>query len=224
MREVLAALGEFYGPLAAPPHDLFGFVVWEVLSARTQPSRRDLAWLALKRLPALTPDAMFRASKTDLQGALAMLPGREERIDGLRAASGHLRRHRDLGRVVTGPLRRAVRGLAEVPAITDAARLRALLFVGGHPVAPADEDVTRVLARLHRLHDPRPSAVRRAARARLAADCDRQIEILRLAAVVLAHHAGHACAETGPHCGVCPLASHCRYAADGRPSAGDTVS
>ena len=224
MREVLAALGDFYGPLAAPPHDLFGFFVWEVLSARTLPSRRDIAWLALKRLPALTPDAMFRASKADLQGALAMLPGREERIDGLRAASGHLRRHRDLEQVVAGPLRPAIRALAEVPAVSDPARARALLFVGGHAVAPVDEGFIRVLARLHGLPYARPVLLRRAARARLSADCARDLETLRLATVVLAHHAGHACVETAPHCGVCPLAPRCHHAAAGPPSRADTVS
>ena len=224
MREVLAALGDFYGPQAAPPHDLFGFAVWEVLSARTLPSRRDIAWLALKRLPALTPDAMFRASKSDLQGALAILPARDERIDGLRAASGHLRRHRGLDQVVAGPLRRAVRALAEVPAISDAARVRALLFVGGHPVAPADEAVTRVLTRLHGLQAPRPIALRRLARARLSTECARQLELLRLATVVLAHHGEHACAETAPHCRVCPLAPRCHYAASDRPSSADTLS
>ena len=71
---VSTALATFYGPLAPPPRDLFGFVVWEILSARALPSRRDMAWQALRRLPALTPDAMFRAPKADLQDALLMLP------------------------------------------------------------------------------------------------------------------------------------------------------
>ncbi len=219
MREALDALAAFYGPLAPPPRDLFGFVVWEILSARTLPSRRDLAWTALKRLPALTPDAMFRASKTDLQAALAMLPAREERIDHLRAASGHLRRHRDLDQVVAGPLRRAVRALADVPALEASARVRALLFVGGHAVAPVDPGITRVVARLHGLDQARPAARRRLSRSRLAADCRRQLDLLRQAAVVLAHHAAHACAEATPHCGVCPIAPGCRYAAGRGPAA-----
>jgi len=213
MREALDALTAFYGPLAPPPRDLFGFVVWEILSARTLPSRRDIAWTALKRLPALTPDAMFRASKADLQAALAMLPARDGRIDDLRAASGHLRRHRDLDQVVAGPLRRAVRALADVPALEAPARVRALLFAGGHAVAPVDPGILRVVARLHGLHHDRPAARRRLSRSWLAADCRGQIDLLRQAAVVLAHHAAHACAEAVPHCGVCPIAPGCRYAA-----------
>jgi len=213
MREALDALAAFYGPLAPPPRDLFGFVVWEILSARTLPSRRDIAWTALKRLPALTPDAMFRASKVDLQAALAMLPARDLRIDDLRAASGHLRRHRDLDQVVAGPLRRALRALADVPALEASARVRALLFAGGHAVAPVDPGITRVVARLHGLHHDRPAARRRLSRSRLAADCRGQIDLLRQAAVVLPHHAAHACAEALPHCAVCPIAPGCRYAA-----------
>ena len=71
-----AALRAFYGPLAPPPQELFAFFVWDVVSARTLPARRDMAWQALKRLPALTPDAMFRASKDDLETALAAVGAR----------------------------------------------------------------------------------------------------------------------------------------------------
>lgn len=217
MRDLVEALGAFYGLLAPPPRDLFGFVVWEILSARTLPSRRDLGWTALRRIPALTPDAMFRAATADLQEALLMLPGREERIDELRAASGHLRRRRDLDQVVAGPLGRAVRALADVPALTAPARVRALIFVGGHSVSPVDDGIVRVVARLHGLSHPRPRGLRRLARARLAAASVGQPGLLRQATVLLGHHAQHACAEAAPHCGVCPLAARCRFAATHRP-------
>jgi endonuclease III len=212
MRAALDALATFYGPLAPPPRDLFGFVVWEILSARALPSRRDIAWTALRRLPALTPDAMFRASKADLQEALSMLPAREERIDELRSASGHLRRHRGLDAVVTGRLTGAVRALAAVPGLTPAGRVRALLFPGGHAVAPADDGVVRVVARLHGLEATPPAARRRLSRARLRGDCHGDLDLLREAAVLVAHHAARACAPSSPHCGVCPLAGHCRFA------------
>ncbi|MGD9901892.1 MAG: hypothetical protein AB7U83_00375 [Vicinamibacterales bacterium] len=212
MRALAAALDRFYGPLAPPPRDLFGFVAWEIVSARTLPARRDIGWAALKRLPALTPDALFRAAKTDLLQALAMLPGRDERIDELRAASGHMRRHRDLEAVISGPLRGAVRALADVPGLTPSARVRALLVVGGHYVSPVDEGIVRVVARLDGLTHPRPRGLRRLTRSRLGAGCAGDLEQLRHVTLVLGHHAGHACAETAPHCGVCPLATGCRFA------------
>jgi endonuclease III len=224
MRAALDALARFYGPLAPPPRDLFGFVVWEILSARALPSRRDIAWLALRRVPALTPDAMFRASKAELQEALQMLPGRDERIDELRSACGHLRRHRHLDAVVAGPLAGAVRALAAVPGLTPAGRVRALLFPGGHAVAPADDGVVRVVSRLHGLEAPGPAARRRLSRARVRAECAADLGLLRAVAVLVAHHAAHACAPSAPHCTVCPLAGQCRFAAAGQARSAAAIS
>ena len=73
MRPTLDALHAVYGPLAHPPADLFGFYVWEVISEGALPARRDLAWLALKRIPALTPDAMFRLVRHAFQHRRKML-------------------------------------------------------------------------------------------------------------------------------------------------------
>jgi A/G-specific adenine glycosylase len=212
MDRELAALATFYGPLAAPPRDLFAFFVWEVISARTLPARRDIAWQALKRLPALTPDAMFRVSKEDLKAAIDGLGGFDERLEALRAGSGHFKRHRELPDRVAGPLSGAVRALRDVPHLTPGSQLRALLFAGGHAVAPADDGVARVVARLcgHAAHTG--SASRRFARRTLAAvlgpDRERQAHALTL----LGHHAGRACVEHAPHCGVCPLREACAWA------------
>ena len=119
MDGVLTALAAFYGPLATPPADLFAFFVWEMVSARALPARRDIAWQALKRLPALTPDAMFRASKDDLKTAIDGLGGFEERLEALRAGQRTLpppprpARRSSSGRS-SGPLR----ALRDVPHLT----------------------------------------------------------------------------------------------------------
>jgi endonuclease III len=215
MHEVLAALRAFYGPLAPPPRDLFAFVVWEVVSSRTLPARRDMAWTALKRLPALTPDAMFRTSKADLEAALEMVGAREERIDHLRGVSRHFRRHRDLPHLVAGPLAGAVRALARVPHLTRGARMRALLICGGHVAAGVDEGVSRVVVRLRGLPSPNPAARRRSARARVRSESGGGLERVIEAAMVLGHHARHACAEHAPHCHVCPVRADCRHALAG---------
>lgn len=212
MEGVLGALRAFYGPLAPPPQELFTFFVWDVVSARALPARRDLAWQALKRLPALTPDAMFRASQDDLEAALAAVGSVEQRIDALKHGSGHFRRHRDLADRVHGPLLDAARALAQVPHWSTSARSRALLFAGGHAIAPVDDALARVLARLHGLPPGPKARVRRAARRYLTAACHGNGEILAEAIVVLGHHAAHACGDA-PHCGVCPLAAGCRHAA-----------
>jgi len=209
VNDVLKALAAFYGPLASPPTSLFAFFVWEVVSARTLPARRDIAWQALRRLPALTPDAMFRASKDDLKAAIDGLGAFEERLEALRAGSGHFRRHRDLPEVVAGPLGRAVRALADVPHLTPSARLRALVCAGGHAVAAADDAVARVVTRYAGLV-ARPGAPRRRrARHYLAAALPRDAHSIGAALVLLGHHAAHACLEHAPHCGVCPLSREC---------------
>jgi len=211
MREALTALRAFYGPLAAPPPDLFAFFVWETISARTLPARRDMAWQALRRLPALTPDAMFRASKESLEHALETLPAREQRLEILRTGSGHFRRHRNLPQVVSGRLSGAWRALADVPHLPVVSRARALLFAGGHAVAPVDDALARTLARLHGWEKTSARALQRRARRHLAAECEHGLAQLREVAVVLGHHAEHACADQ-PHCTVCPLAKECAEA------------
>jgi hypothetical protein len=55
---LLDRLRTFYGALPSPPSDPFALYVWEVLSVGTTPARRDAAFNALRRVPALTPDAV----------------------------------------------------------------------------------------------------------------------------------------------------------------------
>lgn len=212
MEGVVAALRAFYGPLAPPPRELFAFFVWDVVSARALPARRDVAWQALKRIPALTPDAMFRASKDDLEHALRAVGAVEQRIESLKNGSGHFRRHRDLATTVGGPLLGAVRAVADVPHLSAAARTRALLIVGGHALAPVDDTVARVLARLQGFGVGPRARVRREARRRLYTACHGDREVMTEAVTALAHHAAQCCAEHAPHCAVCPLARECRYA------------
>lgn len=220
MDGVLTALAAFYGPLASPPGELFAFFVWEVVSARALPARRDIAWLALRRLPALTPDAMFRAPKDDLKTALEGLGAFEERLEALRAGSGHFRRHRDLPRVVAGPLLRATRALRDIPHLTASSQVRALHFAGGHGLPAVDDQVARVIGRLHGLTVPAGPVRRRQARQRLAAAFGHTRERLTPALVLLGHHAAQACLEHAPHCTVCPLRTGCASASGTVPSLG----
>lgn len=212
MDGTLTALAAFYGPLAPPPRDLFAFFVWEILSARALPARRDMAWQAVKRIPALTPDAMFRAPKDDLKAALEGVGGFEERLEALRAGSGHFRRHRDLPEIVAGPLLGATRALRDVPHLTPSAQVRALFFAGGHAVPAVDDQTSRVVARLAGVAAPAGPRRRRAARKHLQAAFDRDPDRLAQALVLLGHHAGHACVEHAPHCTVCPLKTGCAWA------------
>ena len=212
MDGVLTALAAFYGPLASPPADLFAFFVWEVVSARALPARRDIAWQALRRIPALTPDAMFRAPKDDLKTALDGLGAFEERLEALRGGSGHFRRHRELPRVVAGPLLRATRALRDIPHLTASSQVRALVFAGGHGLPAVDDQVARVVGRLHGVTAGAGPVRRRQARRRLVTAFGRDRDRLAPALVLLGHHAAQACNEHAPHCTVCPLRTGCASA------------
>ena len=83
--EILGALQAFYGVLPTPPRDPFTLFVWEVMAVHATPRKRDAALAALKRIPALTPDAMWRAPKKKLEDGVALAgPYLEQRLLALR--------------------------------------------------------------------------------------------------------------------------------------------
>ena len=233
MSAAIQALRTFYGLLPSPPEDLFQFFVWEILSEGSLPARRDLAWNALKKIPALTPDAMFRAPAKKLLDAVALAgPHREEKAERLRAAAEIFKRHRE--RLHADALRRAglsdgARALRLIPRVDAATRARAWLFAGSRLIVPVDDDVSRVVARLRgateapsaRVIRPRTRDVNRArsaARRWLTARLTPEIGSYRDAAVYLRHHGQHTCVAVAPHCTVCPLRVDCPSSVDRLPS------
>ena len=69
LESLLRSLEKFYGVLAPPPRDPFTLFVWEVLSVHSTPRKLDAAMAALKRIPAMTPDSMWRAPQKKLEAA-----------------------------------------------------------------------------------------------------------------------------------------------------------
>lgn len=207
----MTALERFYGPLPAPPSDPFRYYVWEVLSAHTTPGRRDAAYAALLRIPALTPDAMFRAARGRLTAALAHAgPYQEQRLHALLLGVEQFRRQPAFAAIVRGALPRARRWLAKLPRLGEGGVHRMLLFGGQHCVLPVDRDVARLVLRLagageaERQKPPRLRPLRRM----LEAGLPRDESAFRRAALYLRHHAVQTCADD-PHCSVCPLGETC---------------
>lgn len=194
--------------------------MWDTLSNHAFPARRDLAWLALKKIPALTPDAMFRTpakTLTDVVGLVALR--RDETVERLRELVHEFRRRRDvldgeaLARVPLLTARRRLVGLAAIDAGMSA---RALLYCAGFVVLPVDEDVSRVVCRLMGAAAPRGAVradharhARRMARRWLSERLPRDVHSYQEAILYLRHHAQHTCLTVGPHCTVCPLAGGC---------------
>ena len=212
--EVLRRLHAFYGPLAPPPHDPFMMYVWEVLNFHSVPVKRDAALAALRRIPALTPDSIWKTVPKKLEAAVQMAgPYMEERIRALRAGADFFRRHPEVSHQLGGPLLSARRALRPLPQLGLAGVQRMLLFGGPHPVIPADAHLTRVALRLG-YGQPSPSLRReiRSVRRALAACLPRDLEGRRRAVVYLSHHGQATCIEHDPHCNVCPLRDGCPFA------------
>lgn len=215
---MIAALRQFYGLQPTPPADLFQFLVWEILSENALPARRDLAWQALRRISALTPDAMFRAPAKALLHAVGISgPNPEDKVERIRATVGEFKRHRqelDAAILRRGSTLRAGRALKRLTHVPPAMRARAHLFVLDSPVLPIDDDITRVASRLMGLPQNRTRAV---SRRWLSRELPREPGALRDAVVYLRHHARHTCVKVAPHCGVCPLRVQCPSASSATP-------
>jgi endonuclease III len=207
---LIALLEQFYGPLPAPPIDPFRYYVWEALSIQTTSGRRDAAYAALQRVPALTPDSMFRAARVALVRAVAQAgPYQDPRLSALLGGAERFRRNPRLGNAILGPLPRARRALSVLPRLGDGSVHRLLLFGGGHCVLPVDRDVVRLCVRLGLAASPRSSEVtERTVRHSVERLLPRDVAAFKRAALYLRHHAQHTCTDE-PHCAVCPLAGGC---------------
>jgi endonuclease III len=207
--DLVAQLEQFYGLLPVPPDDPFRCYVWEALSTLTTPGRRDAAYTALQRIPALTPDSMFRAARGKLTAAVALAgPYREQRLDSLLSGSVRFRREPRMSQLIRGPLRQACRAVGTLPRLGDASAHRLLLFSGDHCVMPVDHDTARLCQRLGvNLGAARPGNVRMV-RKSLQRHLPPDAAAYRRAALYLRHHATQTCTEES-HCSVCPIASSC---------------
>jgi endonuclease III len=205
-------LRAFYGALPSPPSHAFGIYIWEVLSIGTTPARRAAAFNALKRIPALMPDAVARVPQGRLEAAVGLAgPMRDERIRALRAGADWFRRSPALAEDLGGGFVRALRAARRVPHLGRASTLRLLLYLG-HPVLPLDEHALRVARRLGYGADyPTPIRMLRVTRQSLVAEAGHEVETLRAVTQFFTHHGTVTCTEVAPHCRVCPLAPDCEW-------------
>src|SRR5215831_5262608 len=130
-------LRTFYGALPAPPRDPFTLFVWEVLSVHSTPRKRDAALAALKRIRALTPDAMWRAPQKKLEESVALAgPYGENRLRALRTGTEIFRRQPALPALIRGQLPVARKALKGLPQMGEGGAYRMLLFAADQPLMP----------------------------------------------------------------------------------------
>jgi endonuclease III len=201
MSDVVDRLERFYGPLPRPPEDAFALYVWEVLGIHTTPGRRDAAMNALRRIPALTPDAMARVARARLEDAVRLAgPYREERLRALTAGIDVFRRNRDLPERLRGDIAGARDALALLPNLTTVSGQWLLVFAGRHPLLPDDPHIRRVLDRCRRQSDE------------FIRELGGVLTAMQRATVYLSHHGRATCLESNPMCNICPLRSDCPFA------------
>jgi len=211
LETLLNALQKFYGVLPPLPHDPFMLFVWEVLSVHSTPRKRDAALAALKRIPALTPDAMWRAPQKALAESVALAgPYADNRLQALRTGVDLFRRSPNLPKVIRGPLPAARRALKPFPQLGDAGAHRMLLFAADQTILPVDARVSRVGRRLG-YGEPAADFKReaRSVHGALTRELTASPDAYRRAFLYLSHHGGATCTESDPHCVVCPLLKDC---------------
>ena len=208
---LIEALHPFYGGLPMPPRDPFTLFVWEVLSVHSTPRRRETALAALKRIPALTPDAMWRAPQKKLEESVKLAgPYTENRLTALRTGVDLFRRSPNLPAVIRGPLTAARRALKPLPQLGETGAHRMLLFAADHQILPVDARVSRVAIRLG--YGEANDEFRKQARSvqeALTRELPPSVDAFRRAFVYLSHHGAATCTEADPHCAVCPLFKEC---------------
>lgn len=208
---VIDALRRFYGALPSPPRDPFTLFVWEVLSVHSTPIKRDASLAALKRIRALTPDALWRAPQKKIDDSVRLAgPYTAQRLAALRTGVDLFRRSPQLAGVIRGPLANARRALKPLPQLGETGAHRMLLFAADHAILPVDARVSRVGRRLgyggaHEDFKRQARSVQNAVSRELPASVD----AYRRAYLYLSHHGAATCTESDPHCAICPLQQDC---------------
>ena len=211
LETLIARLQKFYGALPSLPGDPFTLFVWEVLSVHSSPRRRDAALAALKRIRALTPDAMWRVPQKKLADSVALAgPYAEQRLRALRTGVDLFRRTPALPAIIKGPLPAARRALKPLPQLGETGAHRMLLFTAGHAILPVDARVNRVGRRLgygEPSDDFRRSS--RSVQLAMTKEIDPSAAAFKRAFLYLSHHGASSCTDADPHCSVCPLRDDC---------------
>ena len=211
LETLIDALHTFYGALPTLPRDPFTLFVYEVLAVHSTPRKRDAALAALKRIPALTPDAMWRAPQKKLEESVKLAgPYLENRLTALRTGVDLFRRTPTLPAVIRGPLPAARRAIKPLPQLGETGAHRMLLFAADHRILPVDARVSRVGRRLgYGEADPEFKKQSRSVQDALTQELPPSVDAYRRAFVYLSHHGAATCTEADPHCPVCPLLKEC---------------
>jgi hypothetical protein len=143
--DVVERLAEAFGVPPSPPAGTpFEQVLFDVASYLVSDERRLQVHRRLAREVGVTPEAVLRAPREDLLGAVeggGMKP--EMRADRVREAAAVAQQIGDLDAAARAPLAQAVRTFAKFPSIGVPGAEKILLFAGAHAVPALESNGLR---------------------------------------------------------------------------------
>ncbi len=216
LRDVVEVLREHHGvPLGPPTADPFALILWENVAYLASPARRREAFRLLVDEVGVEPGAILAAEQTTLERVTSHGILKGTFAAKLRACAEIVRDRfsGDLGPIVRGPVGPALRALRAFPGIGVPGAEKVLLFSGRHPFLAPDSNGLRVLARFGFIAEDRSYARMYAAGRAAAAALPADVDAMQAAHLLLQRHGQTLCRNTAPHCGDCPLAAGCGFAA-----------
>jgi len=216
LRGIVSRLDRVFGPVKPPPvKGPFEMILWENVAYLVSDDRREAAFRTLQKRAGTKPKEILAAPREAILQAT--------RLGGMHSED-RVGRLRDIAELALSefagddevllkmPPAKAKKILRKFPGIGEPGADKILLFSGAQPVLALESNGLRVLLRLgygeeKKSYDATYRSVLEAVRGELPEDCD---ELLR-AHLLLRRHGREICRRSEPRCGVCPVASACRY-------------
>jgi len=208
-------LTQLYGEPSPPAvTEPFAMILWENVAYLASDAKRAEAFAELRMRVGLTPGEIRKAKDNVLLAIASKGIVPANTLEKLRMAAQIARQffNDNLAAILEKPIAAAKKDLRKFPAIGEPAAEKILLFNHRHPFLALDSNGLRVLVRLGYAPENRNYAttykgMQRALAPDLPDDCGALVRAHQL----LRQHGQELCKRSSPHCGSCPLRTHCAY-------------
>lgn len=213
--KLIDRLADFYGEPEPPAvTEPFAMVLWENVAYLASDAKRAEAFAELQDTVGLAPGDIRKAKDSVLLAIARKGIVPTNALDKLREAAEIARKsfNDNVSAILDRPVAATKKDLRKFPSIGEPAAEKILLFNLRHPFLALESNGLRVLVRLgyapeHRNYSTTYKGVQRALAPQLPDDCRALIRAHQL----LRQHGQELCKRTLPHCGSCPLRTHCAY-------------
>ena len=213
--KVIDLLAQLYGEPAPPAvTEPFAMILWENVAYLANDAKRAEAFAELRTRVGLAPGDIRKAQDSVLLAVAGKGIVPTNTLEKLRQATEVARDSfdDDLSSILDEPIATAKKDLRKFPAIGEPAAEKVLLFNHRYPFLALESNGLRVLVRLGFAPERRNYAttykgMQRALEPQLPDSCEPLIRAYQL----LREHGQQLCKRVSPHCGSCPLRTHCAY-------------